>query len=169
MGDSQYHRGEYDDAIASYQEGLKLAPSSVDLHNKLDAAMKACRKSRVTLPVPFTCGARNPLVKLIPPATYPRVVRPGTREVTIPADEIERVLQPVGKLSVPPSSNAPPGAFVTFAVEVGISDNVILGQVESDGSGLAQQVLPAAKAWKFRPPMVRGKPVSITVHVIVIF
>ena len=169
MGDSQFKRGEYDEAIDSYQKGLKLAPSSAELRNKLDAAMKACQKDRVTLPVPFTCGARTPLVKLLTPASYPRVVHPGVTEESIPQDDIERILQPVGKLTVPPASNAPLGAFILFPMRVNIGGDVTPGETESDENGLGPLVLAAARAWKFRPPTIKGEHHAIDLRVIVIF
>ncbi len=41
MGDLYYDRGEYNDAIREYQNGLNLDPSSTDLRNKLQRAQKA--------------------------------------------------------------------------------------------------------------------------------
>jgi len=169
VGDSQFKRGEYDAAIDSYKEGLKLAPSSTELHSKLNAAIRACERDRATVPVPFTCGARAPFIKLIPPASYHRVVHPGVTEESIPQDDIERVLQPVGKLTVPTSSNAPPGAFVAFPMRVNIGGDVSPGETESDENGLGRAVLSAAQAWRFRPPTIRGEQHAIDLHVIVIF
>ena len=169
MGDSQFKRGEYDEAIDSYKKGLKLAPSSAELHKKLAAAMQACQNDRVTLPVPFTCGTRNPLVRLIPPASHPQVVHPGVTDEPIPADDIERILVPVGKLTVPPSSKAPPGAFVVFPIRINIGGDVTPGETESDENGLGPLVLSAAQAWKFQPPTIMGEQHAIDLHVIVIF
>lgn len=169
MGDSRFKRGDYDAAIDSYEKGLKLSPSSAELQEKLDAAMQACEKDRVTLPVPFTCGARNPLVRLIPPASHPQVFRVGVGDVPIPADDIERILVPVGELTVPPSSKAPPGAFVVFPMRVNIDGDVTPGETESDENGLGPLVLSAAQAWKFHPPTIGGEQQAIDLHVIVIF
>jgi tetratricopeptide (TPR) repeat protein len=56
MGDFHYGRGEYDDAIANYEEGLKLDPSNADLRQKLDVAIKACKKESAILNEGFKCG-----------------------------------------------------------------------------------------------------------------
>jgi serine/threonine protein kinase len=49
-------RGEYDEAIASFQEGLKLDPSNAVLRQELDGAIKACKSETATLGESFKCG-----------------------------------------------------------------------------------------------------------------
>lgn len=169
MGDLQFERGEYDEAIDSYKKGLKLAPSNAELQNRLDTAMKACQKDRVTLPVPFTCGARNPLVKLIPPGPPARWDGHVDYGRLVPANYLEISLEPVGSLSVPPSSNAPPMAVVVIAIHIDTSGDVTPAEVAFDENGLAPQVLEAAKAWKFHPPTLRGIPVGVSTQAIVVF
>ncbi|HXW14146.1 MAG TPA: protein kinase [Terriglobia bacterium] len=58
LGDFHLARGEYDDAIASYQRGLQLDPSNAVLLQKLDSAIKACKKENSILNEGLNCGAR---------------------------------------------------------------------------------------------------------------
>ena len=57
MGDFHLGRGEYDDAISSYQEGLNLDPSNGALRQKLEGAIKACRKENAILNEGLSCGS----------------------------------------------------------------------------------------------------------------
>jgi hypothetical protein len=57
MGDFHVTRGEYDDAIASYQKGLKLDPSNSLLLQKLEAGIKACKKENAILNEGMKCGS----------------------------------------------------------------------------------------------------------------
>jgi len=57
MGDFLLGRGEYDDAIASYQKGLKLDPSNALLLQKLEAGIKACKKENAILNEGLKCGS----------------------------------------------------------------------------------------------------------------
>ena len=58
MGDFHLGRGEYDDAISSYQEGLNLDPSNGALRQKLGGAIKACKKENAILNEGLSCGSR---------------------------------------------------------------------------------------------------------------
>jgi len=58
LGDFHYKRGEYDDAIAAYQEGLGLDPSNAELNHKLEETIKACKKENSILNEGFKCGGR---------------------------------------------------------------------------------------------------------------
>jgi serine/threonine-protein kinase len=58
LGDFHLGRGEYDDAIASYQKGLQLDPSNSVLQQKLDGAIKACRKENAILNEGLNCGSK---------------------------------------------------------------------------------------------------------------
>ena len=58
LGDFHYKRGEYDDAIGSYQEGLNLDPSDAVLRQKLEETIKACKKENAILQEGFKCGGR---------------------------------------------------------------------------------------------------------------
>ena len=42
LGDFLYKRGEYDKAIAAYQEGLALDPNNAEIREKIDITIKAC-------------------------------------------------------------------------------------------------------------------------------
>lgn len=57
LGDFHLGRGEYDDAIASYQKGLQLDPSNAVLKNKLDAAINTCKTESKILSESFKCGS----------------------------------------------------------------------------------------------------------------
>jgi serine/threonine-protein kinase len=57
LGDFHLGRGEYDDAIASYQKGLQLDPSNAVLKNKLDAAISTCKTESKILSESFKCGS----------------------------------------------------------------------------------------------------------------
>jgi hypothetical protein len=57
MGDFHVSRGEYDDAISSYQQGMKLDSSNSDLRLKLDNAIKACKRENAVMNEGMKCGA----------------------------------------------------------------------------------------------------------------
>jgi serine/threonine-protein kinase len=57
MGDFHLSRGEYDDAIASYQKGLQLDPSNSVLRQKLAGAINTCKIESKILGESFRCGA----------------------------------------------------------------------------------------------------------------
>jgi hypothetical protein len=57
MGDFHLGRGEYDDAIASYQKGMRLDPTNSLLFQKLEAAIKACKKENAILNEGLKCGS----------------------------------------------------------------------------------------------------------------
>jgi serine/threonine-protein kinase len=56
----KYHRdrGEYDEAITSYQEGLQLDPSNAQLRQELEKTIKACKSERAALGENFKCGGQ---------------------------------------------------------------------------------------------------------------
>jgi hypothetical protein len=56
MGDFHLGRGEYDDAISQYQDGLRLDPSCPELQQRLEGAIKACKKENAILNESFNCG-----------------------------------------------------------------------------------------------------------------
>ena len=56
LGDFHLGRGEYDDAIANYEEGLKLDPSNPVLLQKLEKTIQACKKENAILNEGFKCG-----------------------------------------------------------------------------------------------------------------
>jgi serine/threonine-protein kinase len=56
MGRFHRGRGEYDEAIASFQEGLRLDPKNVDLQQELDNTIKACKKVNAILNEGLKCG-----------------------------------------------------------------------------------------------------------------
>jgi hypothetical protein len=58
LGDFHLGRGEYDDAISSYQRGLQLDPSNSAIRQKLEGAIKACKKENAILSEGFSCGSR---------------------------------------------------------------------------------------------------------------
>jgi tetratricopeptide (TPR) repeat protein len=56
LGDFHYKRGENDDAIASYEEGLKMDPSNAELRHRLEETINACKKENAILNESFKCG-----------------------------------------------------------------------------------------------------------------
>jgi hypothetical protein len=58
LGDFHVKRGEYDDAISSYQRGLQLDPSNATLRQKLEEAIRACHKENSILGENLNCGSR---------------------------------------------------------------------------------------------------------------
>jgi len=58
MGKWHLGRGEYDDAIASFREGLKLDPTNAELRQKLEETINACKKENDILNEGFKCGAQ---------------------------------------------------------------------------------------------------------------
>ena len=57
LGDFHLGRGEYDDAIASYQRGLQLDPSNSVLKDKLEGAINTCKTESKILNENFKCGS----------------------------------------------------------------------------------------------------------------
>ncbi len=66
MGDFYFARGDYDAAIAAYQEGLKLDPSNEVLRQKLSKVIKECEAENRVLDEHDKCGA--PAAPPTPPA-----------------------------------------------------------------------------------------------------
>jgi hypothetical protein len=56
MGKFLRGRGEYDEAIASFQEGLKLDPSNAELRQELDNTIKTCKRENTILNEGLKCG-----------------------------------------------------------------------------------------------------------------
>jgi serine/threonine-protein kinase len=56
MGRFHRGRGEYDEAIASFQEGLKLDPSNAEIRQELEKTIQACKKENAILNEGFKCG-----------------------------------------------------------------------------------------------------------------
>ena len=55
LGDFHYRRGEYDDAISAYREGLALDPSNVELRGILQETINACKKKNALLNEDLRC------------------------------------------------------------------------------------------------------------------
>jgi hypothetical protein len=109
------------------------------------------------------------VVTLIQPGEFQRWNGPVNKGQMLPANYIEGGLKPIGSLTVPPVPGAPAGAYVTFMINIDTEGNVSPTRYLSDDNGLSPQVMPAAKGWKFNPPMVRGKAVSTSISVKVTF
>ncbi len=58
LGDFHLGRGEYDEAINSYKGGLQLDPSNSVLREKLNSAIRACRKENAILNEGLSCGGQ---------------------------------------------------------------------------------------------------------------
>jgi hypothetical protein len=58
LGDFHFNRGEYDDAIASYQKGLQADSSNSELRQRLGKAIEACKKENAILNEGLSCGSR---------------------------------------------------------------------------------------------------------------
>ena len=56
LGDFHFKRGEYDDAIAAYREGLGLDPSNAEIRQKVMNAIKACKSEDANLGATFRCN-----------------------------------------------------------------------------------------------------------------
>lgn len=57
LGDFHLQRGEYDDAIESYQRGLRINPSDAALRARLNSAIESCKKEVAILHTEDKCGA----------------------------------------------------------------------------------------------------------------
>ncbi len=57
LGNFHYGRGEYDDAIDAYRQGLKLDPNNAELRKKIEETINACKKENAILGESFKCGA----------------------------------------------------------------------------------------------------------------
>jgi tetratricopeptide (TPR) repeat protein len=77
MGNFHLARGEYDEAITMYEEGLQLDPSNSEVQRKLHNAIRACQKEENLLPEGVNCGGTRPVVTPSP--------APGTRPIPHPA------------------------------------------------------------------------------------
>jgi hypothetical protein len=171
LSQGKFHlaRGEYDEAIASFQEGVNLDPSNAELRRELKGSIEACRKEEALLREGLRCGARTPIVTLIPSGPFLRWNAPVTNGMTVPDNSIEGGLKPIGSLTVPPVAGSPPNAFVLFIIDIDPDGNVTPERKVSDDYGLGPQVMAAAKGWKFNIPMVKGQPVSTIIAVRVSF
>ncbi len=58
LGNFHYSRGEYDDAIDAYRQGLKLDPNNAELRQKLNETINACKKENAILGESFKCGSQ---------------------------------------------------------------------------------------------------------------
>jgi serine/threonine-protein kinase len=56
LGKFHESRGEYDEAIAALQEGLKLDPTNLELRQQLEKTIKACKTERTTMGENLKCG-----------------------------------------------------------------------------------------------------------------
>jgi len=119
-------------------------------------------------PTPAPTVARAPVVTLIPSGEYQRWNGPVQKGQMLPDNSVEGGLQPTN-LAVPAIPDAPAKAVVIFIISIDPSGNVTPTRKTVDDYGLGPQVMAAAKAWKFNPPMVKGKPVSTTIQVKVAF
>ena len=120
-------------------------------------------------PPPAPVAAPTPVVTLIPSGDFQRWNGPVSKGQMIPDNGIEGGLRPVGKLTIPPIPDAPAKAVVIFIINIDPNGNVTPGRKTVDDFALGPQVMAAARAWKFNPPMVRGKAVSTTIQVRVTF
>jgi hypothetical protein len=129
-------------------------------------------KSAQILTIKLTLGtafARNPVVTLIPSGDFQPWNGPVSKGQILPDNSIEGGLKPIGSLTVPPLPDAPAKAYIVFIIHIDPDGNVTPGRKTVDDYGLGPQVMAAAKAWKFNPPMVKEKPVSTAVTVKVTF
>lgn len=125
LGDFQLSRGEYEEAIASYQRGLSVDPGNTTLQVKLHAAMRACQKDNAILNAGLNCGSSTPVVKLIPSGDLAPWNKPVASGQIVPDNAIDGGLKPRGSLALPPLENAPPQAFVIFMIGIDQNGNVI--------------------------------------------
>jgi hypothetical protein len=167
-GDFHRARGEYDDAIASYEDGLKLDPSNTVLRQKLDATIKECKKGNDLLNLDFKCGGTDPEVRLIPSGDFQPWNAPVTEGQMLPDNSIEGGLKPIN-LAMPPVAGSPTGAVIVLVIRIDPNGNVNPVRYLPDDNGLGPQVMAAAKGLKFEPPIVKGKPVSTSIQVKVTF
>ena len=56
LGDWHLARGEFDEAISLYQEAEKIGPGSIEIRQKLDSAIAACKKERAILGEDLKCS-----------------------------------------------------------------------------------------------------------------
>lgn len=56
LGDFNLRRGDYDQAIAAYREGLALDPNNTVLQTKLEGAIKACKAENAIMKEGLSCG-----------------------------------------------------------------------------------------------------------------
>jgi TonB family protein len=86
----------------------------------------------------------------------------------IPAQSVEGGVQPV-QLSIPSIADTPAKAEVMLTVTIDTEGNVTSADTTVDDHGLTAQVIGAAKSWKFAPPKAKGKSVTTSVQVKVVF
>jgi TonB family protein len=106
---------------------------------------------------------------MIPSGDFQRWNGPVTKGMMLPDNSVEGGLKPLTSLSIPAIAGAPAGATVVFIINIDPNGNVTPARKTVDDYGLGPQVMAAAKAWKFNPPMVKGKPVSTNIQVKVSF
>jgi hypothetical protein len=56
LGDFHLRRGEFDEAISAYQAAEKIVPGSIEIRQKLDSTIAACKKERAILAEDLKCS-----------------------------------------------------------------------------------------------------------------
>jgi serpin B len=110
----------------------------------------------------------NPVVTLLPSGEYRPRQGPVEKGQSVPDYNVEGGLKPVN-LAMPPVAGAPAGASVLLMIDIGPNGNVTSTRVLADVCGCGPQVEDAAMRWKFKPPTIKGQPVSTRTTVKVIF
>ena len=165
------------DAMAEFKSLAARRPDAIDHVAAVSAKIAELSNPQPKPPNPTTpttpttptsSGPRTGTVALIPSGDYQRWNGPVAKGQTMPDNSIEGGLKAVS-LSLPPISGASAGDKVLFIIAIDPDGNVKPVRKTQDDAGLAPQVMAAAKAWKFNPPTVKGKPVSTNIQVRVTF
>jgi serine/threonine-protein kinase len=113
-------------------------------------------------------GGRNSVVTPLVAAAgdLSPLTLPYRKGMLVPDYNVDGGLQSTN-LTMPPVQGAPPGSIVLIKIMIDENGNVTPNQIVNDTSGAGSDVEKAARAWKFKPPTAKGKPVktSITVKV----
>jgi hypothetical protein len=121
-----------------------------------------------------------------PPARSPLAANGRAPEVAVLADAPQAWTRPVQRGSLMPNAsvdgglkatnlalaatlNAPAASSVMLMINIDENGKVTPGRILKDTSGIGAQVSEASKAWTFRPPTVKEKPVKTSVSVRVTF
>jgi len=168
--------GDLKGAAEEFKALLGKRPDAADRYAAVVAMIADANKPKppvtppttpTTTPTPTSTAPRSGTVALLPTGPYQAWTRPIQKGQIVPDNSVEGGLKPVND-AMPPIA-APAGAFVIFTINIDPEGNVTPVRYLSDNNGLSPQVMAAAKAWKFNPPTVKGKPVSTSISVKVTF
>ena len=122
----------------------------------------------VSAQVPPPPPPHNPVITLNQAGNCGPWTRPVQRGMLVPDYNVDGCPLKAINLSMGPVAGAPPNTFVLIKINIDENGNVTPDIILSD-NGVGPQVREASRAWKFKPPTVKGKSVTTSTAVKVTF